>query len=32
MTLWKYRMPVMIITFALLTGIPILFAPLGPGG
>lgn len=32
MTPWKYRMPVIIVTFVLLAGIYILFSPLGLGG
>ena len=32
MTPWKYRMPVIIVTFVLLVGIYILFSPLGLGG
>ena len=32
MTPWKYRMPVIAVTFVLLIAIYILFSPLGLGG
>ena len=32
MTPWKYRKPVIAVTFILLAGIYVLFSPLGLGG